>query len=438
MAIFLVLGLTGQSLAAILLPPGGITIPANDVDGSYVVKWTKSPTATTGITYELQEATNATFTLGVRTVPHTTVLSASIAGRSTGKTYYYRVRAIKTGWATSDYLAGSHGCLVKFLAGTPGTISVPQNDADGSYVVTWTASATPGVTYVLQEATNSNFTTGRRTVPHGALLSANISGRTPGTYYYRVYAKKVGYQNSSWKIGDNACVVSKTNSADEIAIQSLYFQLKSAVEAKDVDDFLALFSPDYIHDGRGILTLPSRVGDMQDFSSVNYNISSVDISGNNAVVHGVVTLLFNDGGSVSFTEPDVTAHSLGFGWLQRTVDGWRFIGNQLRHFSDVNIERVIGLRCVKFANPDRFAIEANIYDQDGVVQSATLDGDFFVDPSVFSYNRYTPGEWALEQNVVIAQGSPPSFPLNYTISIEYKDGTTQEVDLSVNEFENAQ
>ena len=43
MAIFLILGVAQQSLAATLLPPRAITVPATDADGSYMVKWTKSP-----------------------------------------------------------------------------------------------------------------------------------------------------------------------------------------------------------------------------------------------------------------------------------------------------------------------------------------------------------------------------------------------------------
>ncbi len=201
------LGVAGETSAATLLPPATITVPASDANGSYVVQWSESPTAATDITYVLQEATNAAFT-GVRVVPHTTVLKANITGRTTGQTYYYRVRAKMTGWTSSPWTVGENGCLVKIPAETPAGITVPLSDADGNYTVSWGASATPGVTYVLQEATNSTFV-GPRVVPHpDSPYSASITGRTQGvTYYYRVNARKAGNRNSAWRKGANGCMV---------------------------------------------------------------------------------------------------------------------------------------------------------------------------------------------------------------------------------------
>ena len=209
MAFFLVLGLAQQSFAGTLLPPATITVPATNADGIYMVKWTKSPTVTTGITYELQESTNSTFT-NPRIVPHTTVLSANITGRTMGMTYYYRVRAKKSGWATSSWQSGDTGCAVPgtTTATLPGALTVPVADPDGDYMIKWKASATPGVTYILQEATNAAFT-GARTVPHADALSTKISGRTIGTtYYYRVKAVKPGAKDSAWRNGVNGCDVS--------------------------------------------------------------------------------------------------------------------------------------------------------------------------------------------------------------------------------------
>lgn len=207
LSLFLVLGVAGEASAAKLAPPAKITVPANDTDGNYVVKWTKSTSTTTGIVYVLQEATNTAFT-GARTVPHANLLNASITGRKNGKTYYYRVRATKTGKAAINWTISTKGCVVKFIVKAPGPITVPATDADGSYKVSWRASAdTSRVSYVLQEATNTEFI-GARTVPHTNLLNATIKGRTPGTtYYYRVCARKTGYRNSAWRTGANGCVV---------------------------------------------------------------------------------------------------------------------------------------------------------------------------------------------------------------------------------------
>jgi hypothetical protein len=91
----------------------------------------------------------------------------------------------------------------------PASITVPSSDADGSYTISWAASATTGVSYTVQEATDSSFTTGLRTAYSGAALYVVISGRTTGnTYYYRVKATKSGYTTSDWTVGANGCTVS--------------------------------------------------------------------------------------------------------------------------------------------------------------------------------------------------------------------------------------
>ena len=90
----------------------------------------------------------------------------------------------------------------------PSTITVPKADGYGSYAVKWVAAASPGVKYVLQEATNSSFTKNVRTAYQGKALSASISGRALNrTYYYRVMAKKSGYADSGWRTANNGCAV---------------------------------------------------------------------------------------------------------------------------------------------------------------------------------------------------------------------------------------
>ena len=90
----------------------------------------------------------------------------------------------------------------------PATITVPAGDAEGNYTVSWTMSATAGVTYILLEATNSSFTAGLRTAYSGSEISTSISGRASGvTYFYRVKATKTGYTDSDWCEGSNGCTV---------------------------------------------------------------------------------------------------------------------------------------------------------------------------------------------------------------------------------------
>jgi|GEM_PF-1861810 len=183
--------------------PTSLSVPTSSTTGSYTVTWGASPTA--GATYRLEEATDSAFTSGLRTVVGgTTSLSAAITGRSAGLTYYYRVRAEKDG-LSSGWLTGG-GCYIG--ASMPGSISIPIASSTDSYAVSWGASPTAGVTYRLEEATDSAFTNGLRTVVSDMTsLSAAISGRATGvTYYYRVRAEIDGVY-SAWRNGTNGCVV---------------------------------------------------------------------------------------------------------------------------------------------------------------------------------------------------------------------------------------
>jgi hypothetical protein len=192
--------------------PASITVPVADADGAYTVSWGASTTA--GVTYELQEATNSLFTTGVRSAYRGTSLSVAITGRSQNVTYYYRVRAVKGGLQDSTYRVGGSGCPVPGTATVvvPASIAVPVSDADGAYAVSWGASATAGVTYELQEATNNTFSTGLRVAYSGTGLNCNITGRVSGTtYWYRVRATKAGMKDSGYRTGGNGCVVTISN-----------------------------------------------------------------------------------------------------------------------------------------------------------------------------------------------------------------------------------
>ena len=189
----------------LIATPGSLNVPATDSNGSYTVSWGASATA--GVSYILQEAANSAFSTGLRTAYRGSALSASITGRAQGAKYYYRVRAIKSGYTTSSWRV-SGGCAVPgTLVATPASIKVPATDADGAYTVKWGASATAGVSYTLQEARNSVFSVGLRTAYSGSALSAAITGRASGKkYYYRARARKSGYTTSGWRVG-GGCVV---------------------------------------------------------------------------------------------------------------------------------------------------------------------------------------------------------------------------------------
>ncbi|OQA12103.1 MAG: hypothetical protein BWY63_03809 [Chloroflexi bacterium ADurb.Bin360] len=79
--------------------------------------------------------------------------------------------------------------------GAPTLNSIANADGDGNYTVSW--SSVSGATgYTLQEADNSGFT-GATTAYSGSGTSTAISGKAPGTYYYRVRASNAG-GNSTW------------------------------------------------------------------------------------------------------------------------------------------------------------------------------------------------------------------------------------------------
>lgn len=99
------------------------------------------------------------------------------------------------------------------LIGAPSSISVPGSDTDGSYIISWGSSRTSSVTYVLQESANSIFSDAT-TVYSGTSTSKAISGKSNGTYYYRVKATKGGYTDSEWRIGSNGVTVSLLADAD--------------------------------------------------------------------------------------------------------------------------------------------------------------------------------------------------------------------------------
>jgi len=82
----------------------------------------------------------------------------------------------------------------------------------------------------------------------------------------------------------------------------------------------------------------------------------------------------------------------------------------------------------------------NFYDLHTIVSSASLAGYNILSPISYTYNLYSnkPNEWWTNPNVYMSTGAPPSFPLNYTATINFKDGSSEVVSWDINGWETAE
>lgn len=161
--------------------PPSISVPATSTTGAYTISW-QSASGATG--YELYQATNSGFSGQVLAYAGA-ALSIQLSGRGNG-VYYYRVRACNAG-GCGGYLVGANAITVALPPEAPGSITAPSSSTTGAYTVSWSSANGSPTSYELYESTNSGFSS-QSLVYSGAGLSAQISGRSNGTYYYRVRA----------------------------------------------------------------------------------------------------------------------------------------------------------------------------------------------------------------------------------------------------------
>jgi subtilisin-like proprotein convertase family protein len=100
-------------------PPASITVPSAS-SGTYTVSWGAS--TTTGVTYLLEESESPDFGI-VSTAYSGSALNAGITKASDG-IFYYRVKAIRSGYTDSTYATSATGCVVD----VPGVITVNSSD----------------------------------------------------------------------------------------------------------------------------------------------------------------------------------------------------------------------------------------------------------------------------------------------------------------------
>jgi subtilisin-like proprotein convertase family protein len=89
--------------------------------------------------------------------------------------------------------------------GHPASITVPASSS-GAYTVSWEASSTAGVTYVLEESESPDFSI-VSTAYSGSALSKGITKTSDGIFYYRVKATRGGYTDSTFATSATGCVV---------------------------------------------------------------------------------------------------------------------------------------------------------------------------------------------------------------------------------------
>jgi hypothetical protein len=111
-----VAGANGCLVNRVVGAPASVTVPPASTTGAYTVSWGLANIA--GASYELEEATDPAFTAG-RVAYTGTLRTAAITGRESGKTYYYRVRALVVTWYPSPWTSGANGCAVSLADSQP-------------------------------------------------------------------------------------------------------------------------------------------------------------------------------------------------------------------------------------------------------------------------------------------------------------------------------
>lgn len=156
-----------------------VSAPSFSNNGSYVVSWSSVSGANN---YRLEESANG----GAFTeVANTAGTSTSLSGRSTGS-YSYRARACNA--AGCGPYSGVSSTQVTFPPSGAPSLSAPATPGPGTYTVNWTAVAA-ATSYALEESVNGG---GYVQIQNSAAQSFGASGKSPGTYSYRVSACNAG------------------------------------------------------------------------------------------------------------------------------------------------------------------------------------------------------------------------------------------------------
>ncbi|MFT3789347.1 MAG: fibronectin type III domain-containing protein [Tepidisphaeraceae bacterium] len=179
---------TYTSTASLVIPsvpatPTGFT--ATPVVGGVSLAWVDSSTNETG--FEVQRATNSTFTTGlVTTTAAANATSLSVTSLTAGTTYYFRVRAVNA-IGSSAYTAAVSATVPTAPTAPTGLTATPVS---GGVNLVWVDTSTNETGFEVQRATNSAFTAGLVTTTAAAGASSlSVTGLAANTtYYFRLRA----------------------------------------------------------------------------------------------------------------------------------------------------------------------------------------------------------------------------------------------------------
>jgi len=188
--------------------PDTIYVPSTNDDGDLVVSWTTSETP--HASYTLEEDTDPLFSDPTQLYIGSDT-THSIVNQLEG-VYHYRVKSIRSGYADSDWVEATNSLSVTKNMSPIDGMDIPTTSS-GIYIVTWSALSNPtsDIIYTIEEATNVGFTENLISrITADTFANFDHDELELGAFYYRVKASKVGWNDTGWTEGSNACIISKT------------------------------------------------------------------------------------------------------------------------------------------------------------------------------------------------------------------------------------
>lgn len=151
-------------------------------------------------TYQLQIASDSSFTTDLRTIDAGLDLTEVISGLSPATTYYLRVRALNSvGWG--PWSSTKTQATVATTPSEPRNVTA-SNPTSVSVDVSWDAPATTGGSditgYDLAYSTSSTFASNVETLSLNTSRSTSVTGLNPGTTYYFLVRAKNGVGAGPW------------------------------------------------------------------------------------------------------------------------------------------------------------------------------------------------------------------------------------------------